>query len=252
MVHKPLNFGGLCTGYDLGVVMLSGFQKAIAHVSKWYKLFAADRAYLARLTDCFADPVWDRVHASAVKHDICPVYGIYDDLVLDAVDARRFAAAAARGSDPYFEHNKELRDKKLKMANMADELAAYFKSSERYSGIADYYRRFLKPIEELQAFHKEEARVLRQHAGREPVPSLPRNRRGIGNRGRQTREQVAFMSFFADRLMELCGQPHYDAVAAITNATFPKADVTADNVRSARRPTTRSGRRAKRSTTAKN
>ena len=65
---------------------------------------------------------------------------------------------------------------------------------------------------------------------------------GKGKRN-QSRKLGVFMQQMVNCMNQLCGKPRYDAVAMITNITFPDADVDEENVRSACRPTTRAGRR---------
>ena len=103
-----------------------------------------------------------------------------------------------------------------------------------------FYERFLKPVSELRHLHEQEARLLRQRAGKEPTPTsfISRQTGGKGKR-RDSRQYIAFMFFMADRMTEISGRPHYDAVSNITNIAFLKANVTTDEVRNACRAKTR-------------
>jgi hypothetical protein len=65
---------------------------------------------------------------------------------------------------------------------------------------------------------------------------------GKGKRN-QSRNLGVFMQRMVNWMYQWCGKPHYDAVATITNIAFPDANVVSENVRSACRPTTRTGRR---------
>src|SRR5262249_47238012 len=65
---------------------------------------------------------------------------------------------------------------------------------------------------------------------------------GKGKRN-QSRKLGVFMQRMVNCMYECCGKPRYHAVATMTNIAFPDANVGAENVRSACRPTTRTGRR---------
>jgi hypothetical protein len=97
----------------------------------------------------------------------------------------------------------------------------------------------MMPLQQLGELHQREANLLRQFASKEP----PRARTRI-SRHRQRREHVAFIVFMADAMRQLCGSPQYAAVAVMTNIAYSKANATAEYVRAACRPSTRSGRAA--------
>ena len=98
-----------------------------------------------------------------------------------------------------------------------------------------------------------EAHRLRQVAERCPrtgrigtVVRIPFHvsRQSGGKRKRnQSREVGVFMREMVNCMDEWCEEPRHDVVATMTNIAFPDADVVAEDVRSACRPTTRPARR---------
>jgi hypothetical protein len=128
----------------------------------------------------------------------------------------------------------------LELADKADDLAKYYAEAEKFDGIAMFFARFLKPVAELRNWHEQEAVLLRQRAGREPKPTTFISRQSGGkNKRRNSRKYNAFMFLMPDQMRDICGKPHYDAVATMTNIAFSGAMVTADDVRNACRSTTR-------------
>jgi hypothetical protein len=94
-------------------------------------------------------------------------------------------------------------------------------------------------VQQLRKLHVREAHLLRQRAGRPPKPTMRISQLSL------SREYVAFMDLMVGHMRELCGRPMYEAVTTITNIAYPEADVTAEAVRAACRPTTREGRLGK-------
>jgi len=176
------------------------------------------------------DSIWERIVVDAQGEPA----RVYSDIISYALDARRIAEAVKRGDDPFRKERQQRRDELLQLAQKSDDLAKHYHAVERYSGIAMFFQRFLLPVRSLWMLHEYEAELLRQIAGREPLPTtfISRQSGGQGKRAR-SREIMAFMCFLADRMREECGKSYHDVVAEMTNAAFPKADVTADDVRSA-------------------
>src|SRR5262249_45232077 len=152
---------------------------------------------------------------------------------------RSIAEDAQSGNDPLFEERKRQRDLLLALADKAEALAKYYADAEKFSGIAMFYQRFLKPVSELLDLHKKEADLLRQRDGREPTPTNFISRQRRGKKRRHSRKYNAFMFLMADHMSQICGKPHYDAVSDITNIAFLEAHVTADDVRNACRSPSR-------------
>jgi hypothetical protein len=104
----------------------------------------------------------------------------------------------------------------------------------------------MMPLQQLADLHEREARLFRQFAAKQAEKDRTRTSRYRISRLRRFRERTAFMHLLAADLRELCGRPHYDTVAAITNIAFTGDDVmTSEHVRAACRPTTRKGRQRK-------
>ena len=88
-----------------------------------------------------------------------------------------------------------------------------------------------------------EAQRLRQLAKNESAgepnwdwgPITVRASRQSGGKGKRahSREQGVFMQRMVNWMYQYCGKPRYNAVSLITNIAFPKADVVAEDVRSA-------------------
>jgi hypothetical protein len=108
--------------------------------------------------------------------------------------------------------------------------------------VGELFRQHIMPPQQIAELHEREAELFRQFASdpkRSPTGSVrvSRNKRG--------REANVFMQLMASSMRELCRKPHNNAVATMTNVAFPEAHVTAENVGSACKPTTRTGRRRK-------
>jgi hypothetical protein len=141
------------------------------------------------------------------------------------------------------------------LAQKADDLARFCRGSGKRDlasltspqvGLGPLIKQHgLMPLQDLAELHEREARSLRQFAAKEAEKDRTRTSRYRISRMKRSRERTAFMRLMAADLRELCGRPHYDAIAVITNIAFPAADVTSEHVRAACRPTTRQSRRSK-------
>ena len=176
----------------------------------------------------------------------------YLSIVKEALFMRQCAQRAQSGIDFDLRERQQYRQRDLDLAEKADDLADYFRWAAGFSGIADFFSRFFKPVGELEDFHRKEAEILRQRVGRPPKSSLriSRQDRSKGHTG--LRKISAFIDL-ADCFMRdwICDKPDHEAVAVLTNIAFPGYDLLADDVRKALRPTTREGRkRASRALTA--
>jgi len=150
------------------------------------------------------------------------------------LDARRIAEAASRGVDPTRRERQQQRDELLALTKKSEELAAYFRSVEQYSGIAMFYQRFFLPVRSLWMLHEYEAKLLRQQASREPPPTTFISRQTGGGKTKRkrarSREYNAFIVFIVMRMNEEFCTPHYGVVATLTNMVFPEAAVSAQDV----------------------
>jgi hypothetical protein len=218
-------------------------------------LTEADRSHLIRWSaDSYPDdPSWDRLADAARARGRLPAHSIYSSIIREALFMRHYAERVQSGTDLGLRERQQQYEHLLELAKKADDLAEYYKWAEAYSGIAAFFMRFLKPISELHDFHRKEAALLRQSAGRPPKPvvRVSRQDRSRGRKG--LRKIIAFIDNADFFLREwFSHEPDYDAVATLTEIAFPGYDVDAEDVRKSLRPTTVSGRkRASRALPAK-
>ena len=117
-----------------------GRQKDFDFTNTLYggSLGAADRAHLKRWIEDVSveDPIWDKIVARVRGGD-------YGTIILYALEARRIAEDARDGHDPILEEGKKRRADLLALADKADDLARYYQEAAKYSGIANFFHRFL-------------------------------------------------------------------------------------------------------------
>ena len=138
----------------------------------------------------------------------------------------------------------------LALTKKADELAQYFKETEKYSGIAMFFQTNLKlpvtaeqeavlrvepgllRVKQLQTLLKQVARLLTQRAlMREPKGQT------FVSRQKGNREVKAFIHSMTAYMNDFCGKPHHAEVATLTNIAF-KAAIDSNDVRRALEPST--------------
>jgi hypothetical protein len=184
-----------------------------AHIKKWMNSEAANDFIPDQLV---ADPIIRR------------------DIIWYALDARRIAEAASSGDDPRRRERQQQRDKLLALTKKSEDLAAYFKSVERYSGIAAFYERFFLPVRSLWMLHEYEAKLLRQQASRDPPPTTFISRQTGGGKTKKkrarSREYNAFIVFMVMRMNEEFDAPHYGVVATLTNMVFSEAAMSSQDI----------------------
>jgi hypothetical protein len=140
----------------------------------------------------------------------------------------------------------------VELAKKAEDLAAYFEWAEKYSGIADFYTRFLQPVGELQAFHRKEAQLLRQRAGRVPTSVVQIRRQDKRANRKGLRRLTAFFQLLNSYILYcISDTTEYDAIALLAEIAFPKDDVDPEQVRKVLQPSTRAGRKRRRALAAK-
>jgi hypothetical protein len=244
---------------------LLALKAALVAALDWHNITPSNRAFVERWIQEADDPAFERLGTAIVQRrelgpELRPIYRL---VVASALDARRIAEQVKGGTDPSVQASERERAKVLELAQKVDDLVKFCRSSE-ISGRLDLDTLLLEvsfskslasligPMAELDVLfrqngmslqllaelHEREASLLRTFASKPVAPSRTRI-----SRDRRGREPVAFMHLMADHVRLLSGTPRYDAVAAITNIAFPTANATAQSVRSACRPTTRSGRR---------
>jgi hypothetical protein len=223
------------------------FRAVLSTVLKDKGLSDGDRAHLYRWAtlDYADDAIWKALAAAAHARGMLPPNTAYETIIREALLARRHAESVASGIDFDLRERQQYRKRQLQLAKYADDLADYYKWAEAYSGIAMYFMRFLGPVADLQEFHRKEALVLRQRAGREPRPAARVSRQDSSKAGRGLRKITAFIHMTNNFLtFWFSEQPDHEAIALLTEIAFPNDDVHPEDVRKALRPTTRAGRAA--------
>ena len=226
------------------------FRHALTIVLKDRSLTAIDREHIKRWrTGEYADdPIWERLAAAARAHNLLPPDSIYESIIRESLQMRRYAESVGSGVDFELRERQQLHNRHLDLAQRADDLADYYKWAADYSGIADFFSRFLKPVDELEGLHRKEASLLRQRAGRPPVSAARVSRQDRRGQRRGLRKVTAFVDLTAAFMNAwISKKPDYEAIALLTEIAFPKYDVDAEE---ALRPTTRSGRQRARALAA--
>jgi hypothetical protein len=219
------------------------------------KLSEADRAHLERWLDEADDPVWEQIAAEAESYVILLplVDGPYSSFIGTALRLRNYVETQL--DKPHLLHKRERKRREQKFADLMALATTMDEVVPRYrhlvprapdpSGRPGEWELPLKWL-------KQEAKRIRHRAqdllDPEPDYSWPRrvnvSRQTGGKRKRRhSREIGVFMQEMVNIMYSACGKPRYQAVAMIANIAFPAANVDADDVRSACRPTTRAGRR---------
>lgn len=216
---------------------------------------ADDSAFITRWIAEADDPVFERLVTDLVEHGEIgdDPYVICGTVVSLARGARYTATDLKHGVDSISQRAQGEIAELQQLAQKADDLARFCRGSSKLdlaSLMSPQVRlgplikqHGMMPLLQLADLHEREARVFRRFAAKEAEQDRARRSRYRISRERHAREQIAFMHLMATGLRELCGKPHYDAVAAMTNIAFPDADVASEHVRAACRPTTRQGRR---------
>jgi len=229
-----------------------------------YPLTEADREHLKRWGEHERDPVWERIAADARRLGKLPpmVDAPYSLFIGAALRARQFAESqtdtpAVKRKREQQREQKERLDL-VKLAGKIDDFLRHYQACSKARSPVRVPSPKGLLTEELVAllsldWLEREAHRLRQLAEKvsagEPewegdqVPVRVSRQSGGKGKRNQSRKLGVFMQQMVNYMYQLCGKPRYDAVAMMTNIAFPDADVDEENVRSARRPTTRAGRR---------
>jgi hypothetical protein len=227
--------------------MRTSLLAAITAVSKEKGLSNSDRAHLKRwASDDYRDnSIWQKLEGAARERSLLPMNSFYLGLVKECLYMRGRAESVASGIDFDLRHNQRLHQRQLELAKKADDLADYYKWAEKYSGIAMFFYRFLRPVSELEELHRREATLFRQRASRPPKPGV-RVSRQDRSRGRKGLRKInAFIDLANAHLTFFCSeQPDYEAIALLTEIAFQDFDVDPEFVRTALRPTTAASRKA--------
>ena len=239
---------------------------ALNYYSQRPELSEADRAHLKRWLNEVRDPVWEQLATDTRRYGELStlVQGPYSYFIGSALRARLFAEgetdSPALQRKRKQQHEQQERSDLLALAAKMEDVARHYQTCKK----AHHPRRVpspsgplpdLPPAAEAKrslGWLRGEALRLRQLAEKQSAGEpnwgcripihFSRQSGGKGKRN-QSRKLGVFMQRMVNCMYECCGKPRYDAVAAITNIAFPDANVVAENVRSACRPTTRRGRR---------
>jgi hypothetical protein len=243
----------------------STLRSALDYYLKRPGLTEADRAHLKRWLAEARDPVWERIAADTRTYGELPtmVEGPYSSFIGSALRARQFAESS---DTPAVQRKRKLqreqqdRSDLLELADKIEDVLRHHQSCR--AQLLQQVPSPRGPLPELPQeaearrsldWLRREAHRLRQVAEKvsagEPdwdwdrIPvRVSRQSGGKGKRS-QSRNLGVFMQRMVNCMYRCCGKPRYDAVATMSNIAFPDADVVAENVRLACRPTTRTARR---------
>lgn len=221
------------------------------------ELDAAARGFLRRWAhNCADDPIWEEVIADARTLDCWPHQSLHPDLIWYAISAWHIAQSVKGGDDPLFRERQNQCAELLALAEKADDLARYFRKVEKYSGIAEFFQRFLvlpvtpeqnavpriEPpllrVQQMRELHQREAQLLRQRARRAPKPTT------FISRKKAKRDMTAFIHLMTDYMNEFCGKRHRRAVALLASMAFNSL-VDNEDVRKILAPSEKKGRHRK-------
>ena len=240
---------------------------ALRYYLQQHKRSEGDRAHLKRWLNEVDDPVWGKIAADARAYgELGPVVeGPYSIFISSALRARDFAESQT--DTPAVKRKREQqreqqeRSDLLALAEKMEDVVRHRRSCRK----AQHPQRVPSPTGPLPDLPQEaeaklsldwltrEAHRLRQVAEKVsagepnwdwgPIPVRVSRQSGGKGKRNQSRKLGVFMQQMVNCMYRWCGKPHYHAVAMMTNIAFPDADVVAENVRSACRPTTRTARR---------
>ena len=226
--------------------MTTAVRAAVAALLKKPNLSERDRAHLKRwASDEYArDPIWQRLATAARERGLLPMDSFYEGLIEESLFMRRKAESVSSGIDFDLRHNERFHKWQLELTKKADDLADFYKWAEKYSGIAMFFYRFLRPVRELEDLHRREAELFRQRTRRPPKPTVRVARQDRKGRRKGFRKINAFIDLANDYLQHgFFDKSDNDAIALLTEIAFPDFDVDPEFVRTALRPTTTAGRR---------
>jgi len=216
-----------------------------------------DSAFISRWLAAANDSAFERLGIDIIARGKIGenLYLIYRTVISLTLSSLHTATDLKHGVDALSWRTQREIAELLALAHKADDLAHFFRGSAKrdlLSLISPQARlgpliecHGLTSIQSLAAMHSRETRVLRRFAAKEAEKDRARTSRYRISRLRRAREPIAFVLLMVADFRDLCGRPHYDAIAAITNIAFPGTDVTSEHVRAACKPTTRGGRRPK-------
>ena len=199
------------------------FARALESVLQSADLGAADVAHINRWAeDLRAEEVWHEIktHADAHCGWLPPEYFILNVL------AQRSIAQHPDAIPNYGEQ-----------ASAAETLARFL---NRFGELPPPAPKVLEKFPNLVASLEGAALLLREYEQQQKASKL-----ACFSRNTSTRARSAFMLWINQFLRAICGLDLDNSAAVLTDIAFPEKVTTADQVRAARRPTTRLGRSGK-------
>jgi hypothetical protein len=199
------------------------------------KLDSDDEQHLARWEiDDRAEDVWKTIQIHAFGPIPCgpTTFEPLDGFIVAVLLARR----AADNIDNVYRQQRTRRARYLELAKNAERFAKFYKTvlSEPPPIPSIAYKKVRLRAE----IYESDAKIMRKLAGKAPkaLRISCEDRKG-------SRRRVAFMSSISEFISILCGKPLDNVVAILTDIAFPGREATSlEEVRSARRDTTRIGR----------
>jgi hypothetical protein len=229
--------------------MRAAIKAVIEVLLKNRELTQLDRDHLQRWAsdEYMRDPIWSQLAAAAHARGVLPGGVFYQDLIDETLYMRRKAESAASGIDFDLRHNQSLHQRQVELAKKADDLADFYKWAEGYSGVAMFFQRFLRPVNELEELHRREAALFRERTRRKPKQTvrISRQDRSQSRKVGGLRRINAFIDLANSYLtFAVSEKPNYEALAILTEIAFPDFERDPEFVRTSLRPTTASGRKA--------
>ena len=246
-------------------------RSALNYYLQQPKLSEGDRAHLKRWLNETRDPIWERLAADTRRYGELPtlVQGPYSSFIFSALRARQFAESET-DTPAVQRKRKQQREQQdcldlLELAEKMEDVRRHRQSCRK----AQHPQPVPSPTGPLPELPQEaEAKQSLEWLGREAdrlwqlawqlakkvsagepewdgdrIPVRVSRQSGGKGKRNQSRKLGVFMQRMVNWMYQWCGNPRYDAVATITNIAFPDANVLSENVRSACRSTTRTGRR---------
>jgi hypothetical protein len=242
-------------------------KSTLNHYLQRADLTESDRAHLKRWLEDMRDSAWEKLAAYIRRCGELPqiLEGPYSIFIGSALRARHFAESQtdtpAVQRKRTQQHEQQERSDLLALAEKMEDVVRHRQSCRK----AQHPQRVPSPTGPLPDLPQEaeakrslewlrrEAHRLRQVAEKVSAgkPNLDWDRipihvsRQSGGKGKrdQSREVGVFMRQMVNCMDQWFYKPRYYVVAAITNVAFPNANVVAEDVRSACKPTTRTARR---------
>jgi hypothetical protein len=218
--------------------LCSSFKDSLEHFEQEHgdKLDAADREHLGRWAEWTADGSWaedwNTIQARARERvELFGTYAASGFFIRYVLRVRRIAQSINQ------EHAE--RPRHLKHAEQAENLAKFLKQGNGTLMLPESVDKQLCRLLEFSARRWREPGEFLTFFG--PIRVSRLDRKG-------SRPRMAFMNAMSGYMEDVCGQPLDNVVATLTDIAFQGRPTTIEEVRSARKPTTRSGRSIPRKT----